>query len=525
MSSKDYWNKREEEALKHYITDEKEYDKRIKAIYEDMLDAIQKEIDGFFGRYAKAEGISITEAKKRASTLDMEAYERKAKRYVKDREFSKTANEEMRLYNFTMKVNRLELLKANIGLELIKGYDELEKFMEEILQGRTEEELERQAGILGNTINNNSNLANAIVNASFYHATFSDRIWMYQDMMKAELSKLLQSGLIQGKNPRVLAKEIRKKFGVSRYNAERLMRTELARVQTDAQKQSFERNGFELYTFIANVGCCPICAKLDGKHFEVKDMMPGTNAAPMHPYCRCSQAPYVDDEEYEAWLDYLDNGGTTEEWEKHGKASWKKRFKESEKGTINTSGILSFGNNEVDLNMLKSEKYRKKFSRITSDSSVNNKIRKFATGTLTKNNGTNTESMLVFDADTLEDITRKTGKKNQLGVSLSDEEIEHIRAYKGKKICIHNHPTNLYPTGSDFVSAGYRKYDFGIIVTHDGKVYKYSVGSTPVRADVIDSKIDKYTKNVYNETEKRKGFMKALAELGKDYGIKWEEIK
>lgn len=69
MSSRDYWNKREAEALKHYITDEKEYDKRINEIYDNMLDAIQKEIDGFFGRYAKAEGISIAEAKKRASAL------------------------------------------------------------------------------------------------------------------------------------------------------------------------------------------------------------------------------------------------------------------------------------------------------------------------------------------------------------------------------------------------------------------------------------------------------------------------
>lgn len=213
MSSRDYWNKREAEALKHYITDEKEYDKRINEIYDNMLDAIQKEIDGFFGRYAKAESISIAEAKKRASALDVKGYERKAKQYVKNREFSKTANEEMRLYNLTMKVNRLELLKANIGIELIKGYDELEKFMQEILQGRTIEELERQAGILGATIGNNSKLAESIVNASFHNAKFSDRIWMYQDLLKADLAKLLQSGLIQGKNPRVLAKEIRKNSG------------------------------------------------------------------------------------------------------------------------------------------------------------------------------------------------------------------------------------------------------------------------------------------------------------------------
>lgn len=330
MGSKEYWSKREAEALKHYITDEKEYSKRLKEIYSNMLDSCQKEIDGFYGRYAAAEGISLAEAKKRVSKLDIAAYERKAKRYVKDKDFSKKANEEMRLYNATMKINRLEMLKANIGTELIAGHDELDKFMEEILKGRTMEELERQAGILGKTVRNNATLANSIVNASFHNATFSDRIWMYQDTMKAELSKLLQSGLIQGKNPRVLARELKKQFDVTTHHAERLMRTELARVQTDAQKQSFIRNGFDEYEFIVNTGCCEICAALNGKHFKVAKMMPGENAPPMHPHCRCSTAAYSDDAEYEAWLDHLANGGTTAEWN-----ATKKELENSDK-----SGIL-----------------------------------------------------------------------------------------------------------------------------------------------------------------------------------------
>jgi hypothetical protein len=45
-------------------------------------------------------------------------------------------------------------------------------------------------------------------------------------------------------------------------------------------------------------------------------MMPGENAPPMHPHCRCSTAAYVDRKEYEEWLDFLDKGGTTEEYEK-----------------------------------------------------------------------------------------------------------------------------------------------------------------------------------------------------------------
>lgn len=311
-----YWTDRETEAKKHYITDEKEYEKELHRIYEDMLDNVQKEIDSFYAKYANQNGLTLAEAKKRVSSLDVKKYERKAKRFVAMKDFSKHANDSLRLYNATMKINRLEMLKANIGLELISGHDELEKFMGKILQGRTMEELERQAGILGKTIKNNAQTANAIVNASFHNAKFSDRVWMYQDLLKNELNNLLQSGLIAGKNPRVLAAEIKKRFDVKTSDAERLMRTELARVQTEAQKQAFERNGFTMYTFLALGDACPICADINGNHYKVADMMPGLNAPPMHPHCRCSTAAYEDTDDYNEWLEFLANGGTTEEYER-----------------------------------------------------------------------------------------------------------------------------------------------------------------------------------------------------------------
>lgn len=342
MDSKTYWEQREAANLAKQIKDEKAYEREIERIYKDMLDGAQKELEAFYGRYADKEGITIAEARKRVSKLDIEAYERKAKRYVKDKDFSKTANEEMRLYNLTMKVNRLEMLKANIGLELLKGHSELETFMGKILKGRTEAELKRQAGILGKTVRNNAKLAHSIVNASYKNATFSQRIWGYQGQMKADLGKMLEQGMLQGKNARVLAKELekycigdKKKNGKkgARYNAERLMRTELARVQTEAQRQSFEANGFEMYTFIVNGGCCPLCeeaAKKNGGHYKVKDMQPGLNAPPLHSFCRCSIAAYEDSDEYEEWLNYLAQGGTTRTWNRQ------KGLKKSEKtGTIN----------------------------------------------------------------------------------------------------------------------------------------------------------------------------------------------
>lgn len=315
--SSEYWRKREEENLKANRKSEAEYEKAINDTYKYMLDQIQKEINGFYAKYARAEGITLSEAKRRVSKLDIEEYGRKAARYVKTKDFSKQANDEMRIYNATMKINRLELLKANIGLELVAGFDELQKYFEEKLTDRTMDEFKRQSGILGRTVQNNEKAAHAVVNASFKNATYSDRIWMYQGMLKAELDSLLKTGLIQGKHPTELARHLQKRFGVSAYNANRLMVTELARVQTEVQKQSFIRNGFTQYTFLAIGTACEACRALDEKHFDIDKMMPGENAPPMHPNCRCSVAAYMDDESYEEWLDtYKEHGMDFETWKK-----------------------------------------------------------------------------------------------------------------------------------------------------------------------------------------------------------------
>lgn len=324
------FGKRETEHAKKNKMSEQTYAEEIRKTYAYIADQIQKEIDGFYAKYANAEKISLAEAKRRVSKLDIEEYGRKAAKYVKEKDFSDQANEEMRLYNATMKINRLELLKANIGLEMVSGFDELQKYFDKTLTQQTIEEFRRQAGILGNSVQENGKMARAIVDASFHNATYSDRIWMYQDMLKAELDKLLKTGLIQGKNPRELAVHLQKRFGASREDAERLMVTELARVQTEAQKQSYIRNGFEEYTYVAcgNADVCERCQALDGKHFKVQDMMPGTNAPPMHPRCHCSTAAYEDSAEYEKWLDFLEQGGTTEEWE--ASKNRKARYKDNE---------------------------------------------------------------------------------------------------------------------------------------------------------------------------------------------------
>lgn len=316
MGSYDYWRNRENEQHKHNITEEKKYNQELNKIYKDMMDECKRSINNFYAKYASENGITMAEAKKSASKLDIEEYARKAAKYVKTKDFTKEANDAMKIYNLTMKVNRLELLKADLGLELAKGHSKIYQLFYKALKKRSIDEFKRQSGILGKTVQNNTKLANSIVNASFHNATFSDRIWMHQDLLKSDLNKLLQIGLIQGKNPKTLATELRKRFNVKQSDAERLMQTELARVQTDAQKKSYIENGFDEYEYIAcgSSDVCDTCKLMDGKVFKVKDMMPGLNAPPMHPRCHCSTAPHIDRAEYESWLDFLEKGGTTAEW-------------------------------------------------------------------------------------------------------------------------------------------------------------------------------------------------------------------
>ena len=92
-----------------------------------------------------------------------------------------------------------------------------------------------------------------------------------------------------------------------------LMRTEMARVQTEAQMQSLKQNGFDEYQFLALGNACEICRAIDGKHFPVDKMMPGLNAPPMHPNCRCSTSAYMDRGEFDQWLDAKSNNGIDNE--------------------------------------------------------------------------------------------------------------------------------------------------------------------------------------------------------------------
>lgn len=304
MKSQDYFIEREKAWQEQQIKDDKSRMAEIKKRMQYAQDAIQKEIDAQWDSFSNGQKITRSEAMKRASEMDIKAFARKAKKYVKEKDFSPTANKELKLYNLTMRVNRLELLKANIGLEVIATFDDLDKYFSNELTKAGLKELQRQAGILDMTISKSDygKRVEQVLNSSFRaegFATFSDNLWMYQSELKSDLDKLLVRSVTMGRNPKQLAPELSKLLTEegrenTKFNTQRLMVTETTRVQVGIQERSYRDAGITQYIYIAEPTACKLCIPLNNQVFDVADMQPGSNAPNMHPFCRCSTAPYIE---------------------------------------------------------------------------------------------------------------------------------------------------------------------------------------------------------------------------------------
>ena len=288
-----YWINRnaEQQHIQDEIIRDKAYKEELKRIYMNAYDSIDDELNREITFLSNSDGVSYAEAKRAIKQFDVDRFKRIAKRMVEERDFSPEANRRLRRYNVTMRTNRLELMQAYINLNVARMTDDEMGLIEKYLTDTAINEMKRQAGILGMTVPSPELLkrsVKAVLESDFQGAHFSDRLWNKSDAFNADIEKTMRQVLIQGENPRVASREIRKhvKNTVDRttYVSERLAITESARVQTATQRLSFEEYDINKYIYIAEPTACRICGALNGKVFNVADMRAGENAAPMHPF-------------------------------------------------------------------------------------------------------------------------------------------------------------------------------------------------------------------------------------------------
>lgn len=325
MSNKTYWNNRDKarfEYIRQNLADDKAFNASLEKYYQRTIDAINRDIQSELQSFATRDGVSLAEARKKVSKADVRQFEAEAEKVVKEADkmrkkgkrvsysdFSDEVNERMRLYNVTMRINRLEYLKSLIGVRLVELGVDINNELNVKLDEDTRKEFERQSGILAG-----AGMADAmdwwteenvqkIIMSNTRSANFSTRIWSNVDVLKSELEKQLSRVLISGENPKATAKEfykhMTKSVGNMRAAAERIARTESARCQTQATLESFKQYDVKYCRWIAEPRACVVCKEIASRSsgygrgvYPVKDVP----TLPQHPNCRCALSAHWKDE-------------------------------------------------------------------------------------------------------------------------------------------------------------------------------------------------------------------------------------
>jgi len=115
------------------------------------------------------------------------------------------------------------------------------------------------------------------------------------ESMSTKLVRVLTDGLVQGKNPRVIAKDIADVVnGIDRKRALTIARTEIIRCHAEGQLDAFDSLGVTEVGVAAEWSTaedervCELCQPLDGIVIKVSE---AHGLLPRHPNCRCAFIP------------------------------------------------------------------------------------------------------------------------------------------------------------------------------------------------------------------------------------------
>lgn len=296
MHNQKYWEKREQKWIQSALQQDSKFEKELTNYYQQALDEINNQVNSFYLKYANSQGISYSDAMKAVKSADIAKLSKEAKRIVSTKDFSDYANAQMKLYNATMSINRLEYLKSQIGFILAKHGNKIEKSLRKHLTKAYQDEIKRQEGIFKDFNISQTQMksdAESIVNASFHNATWSERLWSSMSALQARLGIDLTNIMTQGLDMKALEKHIKPliKDDVKNttYVAHRLAKTETSRVQFQAQLNQLHRYDVKYIKWIAEPSACRICAAIASDNegvYKIEDVP----EIPVHPNCRCSIA-------------------------------------------------------------------------------------------------------------------------------------------------------------------------------------------------------------------------------------------
>jgi SPP1 gp7 family putative phage head morphogenesis protein len=123
--------------------------------------------------------------------------------------------------------------------------------------------------------------------------SFSQRVWDNVNDLVETLNEGLVNCVITGQKTSQLKKVLQERFNVSYSRADAVARTEMSHIQNTAAQKRYEDYGVREFEVWADEDerRCDVCGKLHKKRYPMGSKIP----VPVHPRCRCSIIPVVED--------------------------------------------------------------------------------------------------------------------------------------------------------------------------------------------------------------------------------------
>lgn len=291
-----YWDDRALRRLTGAEKTSEEYIKRVRKMYDKAYRDINKDIETIYKNYSKNTGIDVDTLKTLLTKKETDKVfkELKAKgydKYVKD--------------NYKSRITRLEQLKAQIYTKAKDVYSEEElinhQCYSEVYKNsyyRTIYDTQMGTGYNFGFGTIDDNLVKAVLNERWSGKNYKARVWGNTDILAESVSEIVGASILNGQSLSKTSKEIRERFGVSKYYAERLIRTETNHFYNEADAMAYEEMGIDKYVFVAVLDnrTSPMCQDHDNKVYDYKDKKEGFNFPPLHPNCRSTTRGYLGEE-------------------------------------------------------------------------------------------------------------------------------------------------------------------------------------------------------------------------------------